>query len=88
MDSYNNMLVADGANRVLYFAPPVSVTNAANYSARAVTAGQIAALFPVGTDSVLAASSGTFASLPLPTTLGDAQVLVNGTPAFNASLTK
>ena len=42
LDSYANLLVADGINRVLYFAPQVNVVSAANYSSRPLTAGSIA----------------------------------------------
>jgi uncharacterized protein (TIGR03437 family) len=82
-DSYSNLLVCDSANRVLYFAPQVALVSAASFSSRALTPGMLASAFPAaGTTNII--SSGTGAngsSFPLPTTLSDTQVLVNGTPA-------
>ncbi len=47
VDQYNNLLVADGINRVLYFTPQVAAVNAANYiPGRALAPGTIAAVFP------------------------------------------
>jgi uncharacterized protein (TIGR03437 family) len=89
VDTYGNLLVADNANRIVYFAPQVSVVSSASYSTRALTAGMIASVFPAtqgstsstATPSVIAAGTGNFTALPLPTVLGDTQVLVNNTPA-------
>jgi uncharacterized protein (TIGR03437 family) len=85
VDSFSNLLIADGVNRVLYFAPGLGVVNAANYLAgRALAAGAFAAVFPAGSSNNIlstgtaSAPSGVF---PLPTTLAGTQVLVNNTPA-------
>jgi uncharacterized protein (TIGR03437 family) len=83
VDQYANLLVADGVNRILYFAPQIAVVNAANYIVgRPLAPGTFAALFPSISTNVIANgtqnNSGTF---PLATTLADTQVLVNGTAA-------
>ena len=82
-DTYNNLLVADGINRILYFAPALGVVNAANYiKGRALAPGALASVFPAVSTNVLATGTanngGTF---PLPTTLAGTQVIVNGTPS-------
>jgi uncharacterized protein (TIGR03437 family) len=82
VDPYNNLLVTDGINRLLYFTPQVSYQNAANYSSRPLAAGTIAALYPTVTTNSIAegtavAPAGQF---PLPINLSDTQVTVNGTP--------
>jgi uncharacterized protein (TIGR03437 family) len=83
VDSFNNLLVTDGINRVLYFVPQINVTNAASYSTRALSAGTIAALFPTVTTTPIANGTATAPAgqFPLPTTLADTQILVNGTPS-------
>ncbi len=83
VDPNNNLLVTDGINRVLYFVPQINVTNAANYSTRALAAGTIAALFPTVTTTIIAKGTATApdGAFPLPATLADTQVTVGGTPA-------
>ena len=78
VDPYNNLLVADGINRILYFAPALGVVNAANYiSGRALAPGAFAAIFPAISTNILASGTGTASSFPLPTVLGGTQVFVN-----------
>ncbi len=78
VDQYNNLLIADGANRVLYYAPRVNVANAANYiDGRALAAGTFASIFAVGT-SVLSIDTAASTTQPLPTVSADTQVIVNG----------
>lgn len=81
VDPFGNLLITDGANRVLYYAPQVGVVSAASYSPRALTAGMFAAVFPSLTTNMISSGTAAAANLPLPTTLSDTQVLVNGTPA-------
>jgi uncharacterized protein (TIGR03437 family) len=82
-DSYSNLLVCDSVNRVLYFAPQVALVSAASFSPRALTPGMLASVFPAsGSTNILSSGTGANGSaFPLPTTLADTQVLVNGTPA-------
>jgi len=85
VDSYNNVLIADGIDRVLYFAPGLGVVNAANYIAgRPLAPGAFASIFPAaGSTNILASATTTAPSgvFPLPTMLADTQVLVNNNPA-------
>jgi uncharacterized protein (TIGR03437 family) len=82
VDPFNNLLVADGINRVLYFAPGLGIVNAANYiSGRALAPGAFAAIFPAVSKNILAGGTASATSLPLPTTLSGTQVLVNGNPS-------
>jgi uncharacterized protein (TIGR03437 family) len=82
VDAWSNLLVADGTNRVLYFAPQVSAINAASYINRPLSAGTVATIFPGSSTNVLASGTGNFNTLPnplpLPQSLADTQVLVNG----------
>lgn len=82
VDPYNNLIVTDGINRLLYFAPQVSYQNAANYSSRPLAAGTIAALYPTLTTNAIAEGTAVAPAnqFPLPTTLSDTEVTVNGTP--------
>jgi len=82
VDTFSNLLIADGINRVLYFAPSLAAVNAANYiSGKALAPGAFAAVFPGLSTNVIAPGTGSATSFPLPTTLADAQVLVSGNPA-------
>jgi uncharacterized protein (TIGR03437 family) len=83
VDQYDNLLVADGINRLLYFAPQIAVVNAANYIAgRPLAPGAFAALFPaIDTNVIANGTQNNSGSFPLATTLADTQVLVNGTAA-------
>jgi uncharacterized protein (TIGR03437 family) len=82
VDRFNNLLVADGINRVLYFAPQVSAVNAANYiSGRPLAPGAFAAVFPSVAMNPIANGTDSLTGFPLPTVLADTQVLLNGNPA-------
>jgi uncharacterized protein (TIGR03437 family) len=84
VDPFNNLLITDGIDRVLYYAPQVSIVNAANFLVgRALAAGTFAAIFPTIATNPLAPGTQTqiATTLPFPTTLGDTQVIVNGTPS-------
>jgi uncharacterized protein (TIGR03437 family) len=81
MDQYNNLLVADGIDRLLYYVPQVNVVNAANFLAgRALAPGAWAALFAaVSTNPLAPGTQPQTAAPPYPTALGDTQVMINGT---------
>jgi uncharacterized protein (TIGR03437 family) len=82
VDPFNNLMVTDGINRLLYFTPQISYQNAANYSSRPLASGTITALYPTVTTGVIAEGTAVApaSQFPLPTTLSDTQVTVNGTP--------
>ena len=82
VDRFSNLLVTDGVNRALYFAPQLAITNAASFQKQALSAGTIVSLFPSVTTNSIAngtdnAPGGRF---PLPTTIDDTQAIINGTP--------
>ncbi len=82
VDPYNNLLVADGINRILYFAPALGVVNAANYiPGRALAPGAFAAIFPGISTNILAGGTASASSFPLPITLAGTQVFLNGNAA-------
>lgn len=86
LDSYGNPVVAEAINRVTFYFPSLTAVNAASYFDGWLAPGMIASLFPPqGSSTTFGANTANFNSLPnpvpLPTTLGDIQVLVNGTPA-------
>jgi uncharacterized protein (TIGR03437 family) len=82
VDPFNNLLVADGINRILYFAPALGVVNAADYiSGRALAPGTFAAIFPAVSTNILASGTASESGFPLPTTLAGTQVIVNGNPS-------
>jgi uncharacterized protein (TIGR03437 family) len=82
VDEFDNLLVADGINRILFFAPQLAVVNAANYIVgRALAPGTFAAVFPQVSTNAIANGTGSAATFPLPPVLADTQVLVNGTPS-------
>lgn len=94
-DAYSNVIVADGINRVLYYAPALAMVNAANYlTGRPLAPGAFAAIFPAAPAStsstsgttttpanIIAAGTASATVFPLATTLADTQVIVNGTPS-------
>lgn len=84
VDQYNSLVVADGINRILYFAPQVDAQNAANYfgtSARALAPGTFAAIYPSVKTNVISGDTQINTTLPWPTVTADTQVIVNGSPA-------
>jgi len=79
-DTYGNLLVCDGANRVLYYAPKAAPVSAATYSPRALSGGMYAAIYPSVMTNIIAAGTAASSTVPLPTVLADTQALVNGSP--------
>ncbi|MDE3198522.1 MAG: hypothetical protein KGN84_19395, partial [Acidobacteriota bacterium] len=80
-DPYNNLIVCDGANRVLYFAPQAAAVSAATYSSRALTPGMFSAVFPSVNTNMIASGTAAASSTPLPAVLSDTQVLIDNKPA-------
>jgi uncharacterized protein (TIGR03437 family) len=78
-DSFGDLYVAEGVNRVSIYFPPVSAVNGANFVPnRALAPGTIVTLNRQGSSF---SGSSTTASGAWPTTLADTQVLVNSSPA-------
>jgi uncharacterized protein (TIGR03437 family) len=81
LDASDNPIVAETVNRVSMYYPQAAFSNAASYVTRGLTPGglsyfaRFAPQFAPGTQAF--AEEGRF---PLPTTLGDIQLLLNGTP--------
>ena len=89
-DSFGDLALADLADRILLFVPQLTVVNASSFAAGAVAPGAIVSVFPAvspanSSPAILSTQTANFTDvavpLPLPTALGDIQVLVNGTPA-------
>lgn len=83
-DQYGDLIVAEAYNRVSFYYPALSALNGANFQVnKALAPNAMAAIFPAGIQfgkDTQNAFSGPN-PLPLPTTLANIQVTVNGTPA-------
>ncbi len=90
LDSFGNPIIAEsGANRVaFYYHANGSNGNAANYFAR-YSPGMLATVKP-SANSTFGSATVTNSKIPVPTTLGDVQVVVNGvlSPIIYASPTQ
>lgn len=84
-DQYGDLFVADQDNRVIAYYQGLTSLNAASLiTVNPVMApGVIASLFPLASASQFGSTTAQWdgSTFPLPTTLGDIQVTVNGTPA-------
>ncbi|HYA18922.1 MAG TPA: hypothetical protein VEF06_15725, partial [Bryobacteraceae bacterium] len=83
-DPYGNLLVADGINRVIYFAPQVTPQNAANYlttDVHALAPGTFTVVYPTVTTNTISSGTAVSSTLPWPTVASDTQVIVGGIPA-------
>jgi uncharacterized protein (TIGR03437 family) len=83
-DQYGDLIVAEALNRVSFYYPALSALNAASFQVnKPLSPNAIATIFPAGIqfgkDTQNAFSGAN--PLPLPTTLANIQVTVNGTPA-------
>jgi uncharacterized protein (TIGR03437 family) len=85
-DQYGDLIVAEAYNRVTFYYPALAAVNlamASNQGNKALAPNTMATIYPqgiqFGKDSADAFSLPN--PLPLPTTLADIQVTVNGTPA-------
>lgn len=82
MDRSGALYLADQANRIGIYYPGVTITNGANFiattgtGARALAPGAYGSLFATGV--TLSEETVGFSTIPMPTTLGDTQVLLNG----------
>jgi uncharacterized protein (TIGR03437 family) len=80
-DPWENLFIADGANRVITHYPGLSALNAASYlSSNVLAPGMIGALYSTGNAHQFGSTSQTGSTLPLPTMLNGVQVLFNSAP--------
>jgi uncharacterized protein (TIGR03437 family) len=80
-DEWGDLILADGAHRVLLFYAGLGPINAANFlSPNVMTPGMIAATFTEGNYNQFGGQPSTATSLPLPTQLNGIEVLFNGAP--------
>ncbi len=92
-DQYGNLVVADNSNRVGFYFPGLQAVNGANFmTSRDLAPGMFAAICSPGSGcdpakriNYLGADTASASDLPnplpLPTTLADLQVVINGSPA-------
>ncbi len=81
LDSFGNMMAAYGTNRVAMYFAAATPANAGSYLPR-IAPGMIAALYPLDQfSSRFGQVTAAATTVPLPTELGDLQVLVNDQPA-------
>ena len=78
-DAAGNPIVTEAVNRVSFYYPIMNAKNSANYFPR-YAPSMLASLFNVGS-AQFGPTKASAKTLPLPTTLGGVQVLVNGVAA-------
>lgn len=76
LDSSDNVVVAEQANRMTFYYAALAYQNPTNYNLEPLAPGMIALLARTGLGLSLPATGGQ--ALPLPNTLNDYQVAVNG----------
>lgn len=88
LDGNDNPIVAESVNRVSFYFIQATFQNIFSYATRALTPGMLAYFYRVGPP--IPGIAPASAAPPLPTSLGDVQVLVNGkeAPIFNVSSTR
>lgn len=79
IDAADNLLIAEGTNRVAFHYPSLVAASAGHYLRRRISPGMIAAMYPLGIR--FGEETVTFSTSPLPTDLADIQVLVEDVPA-------
>jgi uncharacterized protein (TIGR03437 family) len=85
-DQYGDLFVADDAHRVTSYFPGINVSNGANFlptTSRPLAPGALASIFPCAncSNTQFLAVQNVLASYPMPTIMGDVEVLFDGTPA-------
>jgi uncharacterized protein (TIGR03437 family) len=79
-DAFGDLFTVDTANRVIINFPGLTILNAASYVSRLPLApGAIGSMFGFANQFTTKAESA--ATVPLPTTIQNVQVLINGTPS-------
>jgi len=79
IDAADNLLIAEGTNRVAFHYPGLTAISAAHYLRRRISPGMVAAMYPLGIR--FGEETVTAPGYPLATDLADLQVLVDEIPA-------
>jgi len=79
IDAFDNLLIAEGSNRVAFHFPGLTAISAAHFLRRRISPGMVAAMYPLGIR--FGEETVTAPGYPLPTDLADLQLLVDETPA-------
>jgi uncharacterized protein (TIGR03437 family) len=87
LDDTNNLIVAEGSNRVTFYYPKLSYYNVASYNGgdtfgnynQGLAPGQLALVFQVGQNFNFTPAAAT--TNPWPLTMSNLQITVNGVPA-------
>lgn len=79
IDAFDNLLIAEGSNRVAFHYPGLATISAAHFLRRRISPGMVAAMYPLGIR--FGEETVTAPGFPLATDLGDLQVLVDEVPA-------
>jgi uncharacterized protein (TIGR03437 family) len=80
LDNSDNVIIAEAANRVTFYFASLAWQNPTNFNIQPLAPGMLALLYRNGKNFSFTPTPYTGA-LPLPQSLGDIQVIVNGTPA-------
>lgn len=78
LDANDNPVIGESTNRVTLYFPQATFQNWASFATVGLTPGGLSYLYRYGPG--FGVSSAVASGFPLPTTLGDLQVLVNGSP--------
>jgi uncharacterized protein (TIGR03437 family) len=79
LDPFDNPIIADSYNRIVFFFPAAIFKNSGSYSSLSLTPGMLALVGRLGPSFV--PSSWTASATPWPPNSQDLEVTVNGTPA-------
>jgi uncharacterized protein (TIGR03437 family) len=79
-DGFGNLYIAESINRVSIFYNGLATTNAANGNDLRIAPGMIASVYPRAQNVPFGDQTAGVSALPMPTTLGDVQVLIDDKP--------
>lgn len=79
LDDSDNVIIGEQANRVTFYFASLAYQNPANYNSEPLAPGQLALLYRDGLNFNFTETPAS--SLPLPTTLDNVQIFVNGVAA-------
>jgi uncharacterized protein (TIGR03437 family) len=79
IDAVDNLLIAEGSNRVAFHYPGLTAISAAHFLRRRISPGMVAAMYPLGIR--FGEDTITAPGYPLPKELGDLEILVEDEPA-------